>query len=222
MNYCQFRNEFIKRMANAGGGYNPNTVLLAQLNGDISDLSQNHYTPTITGSPTFVPGYFSGTLACKISNNNVFGFYGLASNLNGDFTLDFFQFSSLPRDITLGRYAIVTSRNSAYGGLGILSNTSATANGLSSTIHISYNYDTWYHIALTRQNGITRIFTNGVLAGQLSTNYEAGVNTRVSSVLEYVDQRYMTVSNMRLSNVALHNESGGVYTFPVPTELYTN
>ena len=222
MNRAERYNETIKRMANAVPDYNPNTVLLAQLNGDISDLSQNHYTPTITGSPAFVTGYFPGTLACKISNNNVFGFYGLASNLNGDFTLDFFQLSSFPRDITLGRYAIVTSRNSTYGGLGILSNTSATAAGLNSIIKISYNYDTWYHIALTRQTGITRIFINGVLAGRLLTNYEAGVNIRVSSVLVYEEQRYMTVSNMRLSNVALHNESDGVYTFPVPTQLYNN
>ena len=216
--YCQT----IKRMSQNNGGINPNTVLLAQLNGDISDLSQNHYTPTITGSPAFVTGYFSGTLACQISNNNVFGFYGLASNLAGDFTLDFFQLSTLGRDISLGRYSIITSSNSRYGGLGILSSTTATAYGLESTLHISYSINTWYHIALTRHNGVTRIFTNGVLAGQLSSSYEAGVNIRISSASSFNEQRYMTVSNMRLSNVALHKESGGVYTFPVPTNLYNN
>jgi len=211
-------------MAHAANNYNINTVLLAQLNGDISDISQNQYTPTITGSPAFVTGYFTGTLACQIRNNNVFGFYGLEENFNNDFTLDFLVYPEGARDVSLGRYTVVLSRNANFGGLGILPSSSATADGVSSTIQISYNYNTWYHVALTRQNGVTRIFTNGVLSGQLTTNYNAGTNLRASSAVTYSggQERIMHVSNLRLSNVALHNESGGVYTFPVPTHLYTN
>lgn len=221
MNYCQFRNETIKRMANAGGGaIDPNIILLLPLNGNFKDYSINSYAVDVTGNPDFATGYFANTQAVHVSDGNYIQYWIQA--LSGDFSFDCFAKCSRARDIRVGCYSINVSNLSDYGGVLILNSVTASPAGVTSKIKKAYSYNTWYHIALTRENNILRLFTDGALSGYTTTDKDAGTRFAVDSGENYGQDRNLYVSNARLTPDVLHVNNNGVYTFPVPTKLYVN
>lgn len=223
MNYCRFRNDFIKRMANAGG--DSDTVLLLQLNGSDADISPNHYTPIVTGSISYVTGYLTGTQAVKITNAG-FVHYDNILSIPGDFSLDFFaNYYTSIHELYWGYYWLHPSipGYSQYSGLGVSTQLRESISGKSPTVLISpITLNTWYHIAVTRENGTIRMFENGVLAGSgTPADKDAGLRFDIGYT-NFSDSRVTYYQNIKLTKSVRHIESGGVYTFPVPTGLYTN
>lgn len=158
-------------------------------NNTFIDSSTNNFTVTRVGNPTqgsLSPyktppvsypgysassyggsGYFDGSGDClTVPANAVFNFG------TGDFTAEFWMYKT-------GSAAY--QRLLAYGGFGAAGNFQVEfTDDVTATIHINGAYITttvpnvlnkWVHVAVTRQSGSVRVFTDGVLR---STNSQTG------------------------------------------------
>ena len=216
MNKCQLLNLTIQRLCNSGT--DPNIVLLLPLNGNITDYSVNGYVANTHGTVTYVEGYFPDTTAYEISDGNYIEYF--VPSLTGTFSADFFTWFNTTngRNIKIGSYQFQTSESTQYGG--VVEMNYNTNEGINSQLKYAFTKNTWYHIAITRDESDTvRLFVNGSYVSSMNSasTYGARIAFDNGQVLSGRTER---ISNFRLTKEVLHEENNGLYTFPVPTKLY--
>ena len=224
MNYCQSFCRTIKRLGHSRGGLS-DSVLVLPLNGSLDDISGNHYNPTTTGAISYVTGYLQNTQAVKITNSG-FVYYDNILSIPGDFSLDFFaNYYTSIHELYWGYYWLHPSTSAwrQYSGLGVSTQLREGVVGKYPNVSINpITLNTWYHIAVTREGGVIRMFENGTLAGSgTPADKDAGLRFDIGYT-NFSDSRITYYQNIKLTNTVRHIVTNGVYTFPVPTALYTN
>lgn len=212
--YCRT----IKRLCNSGGGTDLDTILLLPLNGNNTDYSPNDYAATVHGNPGYGAGYYANTKSLYTTNGNWTEW--LIPDNYGTFSCDFFEKCTIGRDVRIGCFSICTYGSATWGGLAIYNSPYTSPTG-ASIIGYKFVHNTWFHVALTRDTDNTlRLFVNGAYVGQTTSTNNAGARFAIDSGRTYGEGRTEYVSNIRLTKAVLHEENNGVYTYPVPTQLY--
>ena len=169
----------------SSGGLTP-SVLLALQNGITTDASRNNFTLTATGSPTLstTVSPFAGT---PTNGNSVF-FTGASQYLNapsnavftfgtGNFTIEGWMY--LASGTTSGTlFDNRTGASTVSSQIYVTFNTAYYAvAGVNVITGGSINTGTWYHIAVVKSSGSTKMYINGTQSGSTYTdanNYVIG------------------------------------------------
>jgi Concanavalin A-like lectin/glucanases superfamily/FG-GAP repeat len=151
-----------------------------------------------------------------------------------DFTIEFFVLpyafsSALDTPILAigqkgGGHEIRISQNVAQGGIGFSvpnnTNNGNIANGYGSLTTVS-----WSHIALTRNNNITRFFVNGILLGEITDStfdFQGYGPIRIGTGFEQNCGFFQgSISNLRITkNISLYNKSFRIPNFDLTSDLH--
>ena len=119
----------------------------------------------------------------------------------------------------------ITSSNKLHANFG--NGSSWANNGINSTTSIPLN--TWTHLAITRENGVVKLYINGLQDASTHTNTGTGQNSRnraISAKLSTSNNPYSgsvfngSIDELRFWNTAktLSEIKQGMYTFPSGTE----
>jgi hypothetical protein len=203
------------------------TCLLTCQNATIIDNSTNAYTITNNGAATtsnvpstFYGGLFNGSQSLSLLTQTAFG-YG-----TGDFTIEFWLrlnaislatiVSNLSADASAAPHIYLT----AGGVITYYTNSAAQINGATLSTGI------WYHVALTRASGSTKLFLNGTQSGSTytdATNYGSSNPIAIGDYFQF----YPTLSGTARLNGYISNlrvvKGTAVYTanFAPPTTQLT-
>ena len=161
--------------------------LLINFNQGISDFSDNNFTVNNINSTLSTVSYKSGTQSLYLNGSGRQGIQtsilnAFAFDLN-DFTIDFWiRPDSLPSSADVYRFLLdmrPTNANGQYVLLSLLSDGRlqySTNIDSSNLVTLTTNSNqtvaplSWNHIAVTRINGVLRIFINGTLSGSVNDN----------------------------------------------------
>jgi hypothetical protein len=173
---CRYGCPFIPKSSANIAVDNTASVLLMHMNNTFTDV-YGHNVDTNNGV-TFNPSSFKyGTHAASFNGNNANWMHVASSSdfafRTGDFTIEFW----MQTDATNKAYATLvdfrTAQPQAQPCITFFNNGKVNYLMNSGSVQISSSVisaGTWYHVALCRANGTTRMYLNGVLQGSTTDN----------------------------------------------------
>ena len=186
-------NQALRYLAIPGPTYsNTNTVLLTGGTANVSDIGGNPVTVTGTVS-TSTSEPFTSNLNSFTFNNNAANYISMVSNVfspgTGDFTFEcFVNFTTFASTysvlLELGQKGSAGGRQNGFlFYVGTSGQISMFQNGIFqfATANSTITTGSWYHIALVRLDGVTKLYVDGV--EKLSTIVLSGVNFNLGGAL---------------------------------------
>jgi len=163
---------------------------------DLAKLKRQGYTLYTDGTVNNGSASFSGSNYLSLATSTAFGFG------DEDFTIEMFVYPTSLTGNALYDNRSAASESAIYINLNSTGNVRVYVNGayvITSTATVSIN--TWSHIALSRTNGLTKLFVNGSQSGSTYTDANDYGTTKplvIGSTYATASNYVGSISNIRV------------------------